>query len=611
MAEPRRSRVIWIAGGAVVVALVVAGGVSAYAVTTSGAASGDYRTATVATGDVTQTLSLAGTVERVNQVTAAFPASGTVTGVSVQVGSTVQAGQTLATMDTTALNASLLSAQATLAQDQATLASDESGSSSGSSSGASAGGGSAGSSSGSSATRAQTASTTTDATAALTAQLAQANDALTTLQGLVTKEDALCTPVIGSTGTAPSTAGGGGGSGGIRGGSDPVPATPAPTDTTPTPSDTPTPTPTPTPTDSPTPTPSPSPTDGSGGGDSGGGSGSGGSGDGTTPTPEQISACLAAISTTAQALRSTEASVASIVQHLSAVAKSSTGSGGGAGDGTASSGSGASGGSGSTARSASSGSTATRVAADEVAILQDQQTASQAQSDLDAANLTAPIGGTVAEVDLTTGQAAGSTDGIVIVGDGAAVVTVDIPLSDMSAVHAGLTADVTPAGAVQSLPGTVQSVDLLPGSSTSGYPAKVLVADPPASLASGSSATVAVTTDAATDALRVPASAMSGRTGDAGTVTVLSNGRPTITPVTVGAVGGGYAQILSGLSAGQQVVLADASEALPSNTTVGGGGAGFSRGGFGGTGTSNRTGSPGAGTRTGAGSGGSGSSGAG
>ena len=210
------------------------------------------------------------------------------------------------------------------------------------------------------------------------------------------------------------------------------------------------------------------------------------------------------------------------------------------------------------------------MASDEVAILQDQQAVSTAQTNVDAANLTAPIGGTVAEVDLVAGSAASTGSGIVIVGPGAAVVTVDVPLSEMAVLKTGMAAHVVPDGAVDTVDGTVESIDLLPVSSTSGsptYPVRILVTAPTASLASGANATAQIVVGSTTDALRVPASAMSGRTGDAASVTVLVDGRATPTPVTVGTVGGGWAQILTGLSAGERVVLADAAQTLPMTTT--------------------------------------------
>jgi len=82
----------------------------------------------------------------------------------------------------------------------------------------------------------------------------------------------------------------------------------------------------------------------------------------------------------------------------------------------------------------------------------------------------------------------------------------------------------------------------------------------------------------------VPASALSGIAAGTGSVTVISGSTSTPTRVSVGAIGGGWAQITNGLKAGQRVLIADPSQPLPSNTTVTGrfggglgGGAGFIR----------------------------------
>ena len=122
----------------------------------------------------------------------------------------------------------------------------------------------------------------------------------------------------------------------------------------------------------------------------------------------------------------------------------------------------------------------------------------------------------------------------------------------------------------------------------------------PAAMASGSSGTVAITVASATNVIRVPVSALAGVTSGTGTVEVLAAGSstPKSTAVTLGAIGGGWAQVLSGLTKGQIVVLADASQALPANQTQSTRGFGTG-GGFGGGGTGGGTG----GTRTGGGGG--------
>lgn len=103
-------------------ALAVIGGGFAYAMNTDTAPS--YRTAVAAMGAVDQLTTSAGTVAYVQKATAAFPAAGTVSAVAVAVGQEVTAGQSLATLDRTALDADVANAKQTLALDQQTLASD-------------------------------------------------------------------------------------------------------------------------------------------------------------------------------------------------------------------------------------------------------------------------------------------------------------------------------------------------------------------------------------------------------------------------------------------------------------------------------------------------------
>jgi hypothetical protein len=75
--------------------------------------------------------------------------------------------------------------------------------------------------------------------------------------------------------------------------------------------------------------------------------------------------------------------------------------------------------------------------------------------------------------------------------------------------------------------------------------------------------------------------------GTSSYVDLLKNGKEVQQTVTVGASGGTYTQIVSGLKAGQEVVIASLRSTVPSSgsTTFGrggfGGGAGFG-GGFGG-----------------------------
>ena len=107
--------------------LTLAGVVVAIVVVATGAsgASG-YRTALSTTATVEQTLSVTGTVGPVNKATAGFQVSGTVSAVNIAVGQTVTAGQLLASLDTTALQQDVSSAQLKLSADQAKWSEDAS-----------------------------------------------------------------------------------------------------------------------------------------------------------------------------------------------------------------------------------------------------------------------------------------------------------------------------------------------------------------------------------------------------------------------------------------------------------------------------------------------------
>lgn len=614
----RRRRRLLATSIAAAVALVVGGG---YAASARSSVPGDLRVASVTTGPVTQTLSLTGTARHVSQVTAAFPTTGNVTSVRVTVGERVTAGQVLATLDPAALQSALKSAQATLAQDRAALAADQSaGASSAASPSTAQQSGSTGrwaaSGRSGSATGRPGGATPRIDTSTLQKALEAASEASTTAATACARVFGTASGPAGPAGSrsgAPSTSRSsrdvaltgtptppptgstatrtGPGSPGTT---TTAPAGPSPTTTTaaagPSPTTTPVPThtaPAPPTTGTPPRTASPGP---------------------TGPSVQQLQACATALQDVRRAQQRAARSLATVSARLTKVVTQveqtataaaqdvtrSTGSAAGSSNGTGGhpqqtgTGQAAVGLVGQRATSgaaAGAGSTdqATRVAGDEVAILQDEASVGQAQADLDGATLTAPIAGVVGQVGLTTGQSATPQSGIVVIGGGAVDVTVDVPLADLPLVKAGLSAEVTPAGAVSAVKGHVSEVDLLPatsGSSTPAYPARVVVSDPPASMPTGSTATVTVEVATAQNVLRVPVSAVAGVTGQTGTVTTVTNGTTRAAPVTIGAVGGGWAQVVRGVAAGDQVLLADPNTPLPSNNAAGLRGIGAGGGGF-------------------------------
>ncbi|MFH5879200.1 efflux RND transporter periplasmic adaptor subunit [Arthrobacter sp. NA-172] len=128
------------------------------------------------------------------------------------------------------------------------------------------------------------------------------------------------------------------------------------------------------------------------------------------------------------------------------------------------------------------------------------------------------------------------------------------------------------------------------------YPVTISIKNPPAALRLGQSANISVTTATAKNALTVPSLAIT-TSGTKQTVNVNKNGTATAVTITTGITDNGRTQVLTGVSAGDEIVLPTISSTLDTTGTTGRtgtGGLGGGTGGFGGTG----------GTGTGTGTGG-------
>jgi multidrug efflux pump subunit AcrA (membrane-fusion protein) len=213
-----------------------------------------------------------------------------------------------------------------------------------------------------------------------------------------------------------------------------------------------------------------------------------------------------------------------------------------------------------------------------------------AEQSLAEANLTSPINGTIVSVGINVGDtvsANSSTDVIVIIGTQSFEVAGTLSSSQVPSVKVGDSAGVQVDGIDGTMDGTVSQVGPVQ-SGTSGYTYPIVVALPSSAtgLFTGSTANVVIATGAVADVVAVPTSAMQSL-GSRSYVEMLSNGTLTRKVIKVGMVGDTYTQVLSGLTPGQSVVLADYAEPVPSSntSTLGGfGGGGFGGGGFGGGG---------------------------
>lgn len=218
-----------------------------------------------------------------------------------------------------------------------------------------------------------------------------------------------------------------------------------------------------------------------------------------------------------------------------------------------------------------------------------------AQSALAAAELTSPIAGTVAVVNVAVGDvvsAGGTSSGagasgagasggsggtggsgasggsgstsaasssgasIVVITTDAWVVNTSVSAADLALVKRDLQVQMTPTGGRALVFGTVSSVGVI-ATTTSGvasFPVVVDVTGSPQGLYAGGTTSVSILVKEVPDALAVPTAAIrtdAGRT----VVTRVVDGQQTTTPVTLGMVQGALTQITAGLAEGDEVLV--------------------------------------------------------
>jgi multidrug efflux pump subunit AcrA (membrane-fusion protein) len=286
-------------------------------------------------------------------------------------------------------------------------------------------------------------------------------------------------------------------------------------------------------------------------------------------------------------------------------------------------------------QAAGSGVTAAQLTADETAVTAAKNQVTDAEQALAEANLTSPITGVVAAVNLSVGQevsGAGSSAGgnsgtggsgtgssnagsagassndssgsgtgnssdaqVVVISTSSYVVNGTVDDTEVGSVQAGDQAVIVPDGATSPVYGVVTSVGLI-ASTTSGvatYPVTIAVTGNPGGLYPGASATVTLVVRQLSDVTTVPTEALH-YTSSGAVVYEIVKGRQVAYPVTVGMTSAGQTQIVSGLSVGTEVVVpglrAGGAGATTGGTTrgtrggFGGGGGGFGGGGGGGFG---------------------------
>jgi multidrug efflux pump subunit AcrA (membrane-fusion protein) len=522
--------------GAVVLVVVLGGGVAAWAEVGNGGAG--YRMATVTRADIDTTLNVVGDVEPVSDAAASFQVAGQVATVMATPGQVVTAGQTLGTLDTTALSESVSSAQSTVAADQAKLVEDEE-------------------SQTSSASAAKTPTPTPTPSSTTTTTTTPSRGSTGGQSATVTADQTALTSDQSTLSTDQNKQA--------------ADLTQAQSDCT----------------------------------------------SANTSTPAGQATCEAALQTVSADEQQVSKDQTTVSKDETALGQALTAESSGGGtstttpgstptqgvhaldeaDVTGNTGTGASGsgstGSGSTPTGTGStggnSDTPEQIASDQAAIDSAEADLINAEQSLNEATLNSPISGTVVSVDIATGDtvsADSGTDIITIIGTKSYEVEGTLTSSQVPSVKVGQSATVQVDGTNGSVDGTVSQVG--PVQSSDGEYSYPVVVDLPASnstLFTGSTANVDIDTGSVSNVLAVPTSAVE-TTGTSSYVLETDKGELTRKVIKVGMVGDTYTQVLSGLSNGQSIVLADYAEAVPSSNTdltnALGGGGGF--GGFGGAG---------------------------
>jgi macrolide-specific efflux system membrane fusion protein len=200
-------------------------------------------------------------------------------------------------------------------------------------------------------------------------------------------------------------------------------------------------------------------------------------------------------------------------------------------------------------------------------------TLADAKAAVAGTRLYAPVAGTIADVGIAVGDAVtadATTAAVTLVQLSRYKMTVALGEADIGKVKVGQAATVTVAAAGdEELAAKVTAVDLLSTSAASttttadavSYSVTLKLTQSATALKSGMSATAEIVT-AQASGVTVPTQALSGST-----VTVVKGGVRTVRQVQVGAAGDSVTQLLSGVRAGESVVVTSASATAGAGAT--------------------------------------------
>ena len=217
------------------------------------------------------------------------------------------------------------------------------------------------------------------------------------------------------------------------------------------------------------------------------------------------------------------------------------------------------------------GATADVINAQEAAVAQSYNNYLKAKLIFEAAQITAPISGTVTEVFVKVGDLIQNSTAILSIGDlDTMILQADVNENDIGQIAIGQKATVTAAGYPDMpLPGTVTLIDMrgsVSGNVTT-FKAAIEVPNRDHLLMWAMNADAEVAVLSVKDALTLPASAVKVTGSGTGTVTILDGGEPVSWEVQLGTTDGSRYEILGGLAEGDEVVMVK--KAATAATTTG------------------------------------------
>lgn len=242
----------------------------------------------------------------------------------------------------------------------------------------------------------------------------------------------------------------------------------------------------------------------------------------------------------------------------------------------------------------SNSASATQIAADNAALTAAQNQLTTAQKELDSATLTSPIDGIVASVNLTVGQSVSGSGGnnngsgnngnsgsgnggngngngssgsnssssdpeILVISTNSWIVNAGVDANSVGLINVGNQAQLSVTGASDTVYGTIASIGLVSSSSsssgTASYPVVIDVTGTPSGMHDGADVTATLIYKQLSNVLVVPTLALHRNASGGIYVEQVKNGKTVQTTVQPGIASGGQTQIVSGLSAGDQIVV--------------------------------------------------------